>query len=63
MFSTTLPLDHLLRHKDGEDSTNNGGNGIGSTEPHVAGETTSGQQELTKLVFFFFAKLVLVLWN
>ncbi|XP_019734515.1 histone-lysine N-methyltransferase 2C isoform X5 [Hippocampus comes] len=47
VFSTTLPLDHLLRHKDGEDSMNNGGNGIGSTEPHVAGETTSGQQELT----------------
>ncbi|XP_077411797.1 histone-lysine N-methyltransferase 2C isoform X8 [Vanacampus margaritifer] len=45
VFSTTLP-DDLLRHKDGEDS-NNGGNGDGSTEPHVAGETTSGQQELT----------------
>ncbi|XP_057712545.1 histone-lysine N-methyltransferase 2C isoform X1 [Corythoichthys intestinalis] len=47
VFSTTLPFDELLRRKDSGDSMSNGGKDIGSTEPHVAGETTSGQQELT----------------
>ncbi|XP_077470695.1 histone-lysine N-methyltransferase 2C isoform X2 [Stigmatopora argus] len=46
VFSTTLPFDNLLRHNDSGDSMSNGGNDTGSTEPHVAGKTTSGQQEL-----------------
>ncbi|XP_037132980.1 histone-lysine N-methyltransferase 2C isoform X4 [Syngnathus acus] len=46
-FSATLPVDDLLRCKDGEESVNKGVNGAGSAEPHAAGETTSGQQKLS----------------
>nr|XP_057922363.1 histone-lysine N-methyltransferase 2C isoform X2 [Doryrhamphus excisus] len=43
-FSTTLPL---MRRKDGDDPTNDHSEGDTTTEPNMAGVTTSGQREFT----------------
>ncbi|XP_047445437.1 histone-lysine N-methyltransferase 2C isoform X4 [Mugil cephalus] len=44
-FSTTSHLDELLSQKGEEGSTSDGGDGDKTTQPKMAGETTSGQKE------------------
>ncbi|XP_060900714.1 histone-lysine N-methyltransferase 2C isoform X1 [Labrus mixtus] len=46
-FSTTPELEALLSHKDGGGSTSESSDVDKTTQPKVAGETTSGQREKT----------------
>ncbi|XP_034744789.1 histone-lysine N-methyltransferase 2C isoform X9 [Etheostoma cragini] len=47
VFSTTPQLESLFSHKGGRGSTNESSDGDKTTQPKMAGETTSGQREKT----------------